>query len=71
MLCQDPLPTWVFDGSLDLDNYFVRMQGLGTEPATLGQVLFDSCEVPFDHFAQGVGANGVTATLFTPPPSCL
>jgi hypothetical protein len=69
--CSDPLPAPVFIGDLDLDNYTVRMQGIGTRPPFVGQVVFDSFAVAFDHFAPGVGAAGVLVTLRTQPvPSC-
>ncbi|WP_242340545.1 MULTISPECIES: hypothetical protein [Anaeromyxobacter] len=68
--CSDPLPTTVFAGDLDLDNYTVRMQGIATQGPSSGQVVLDSCTVPFDHFAAQIGDAGFAPTLVTPPPSC-
>ncbi|HSD22550.1 MAG TPA: hypothetical protein VLC54_21040 [Anaeromyxobacter sp.] len=69
--CSGPLPAPVFTGDLDLDNYTVRMQGIGTRAPFVGQVVFDSCVVPFDHFGTGVGDAGVFVTLRTQPvPTC-
>jgi hypothetical protein len=65
--CSDPLPSPVFAGNLDLDDYKVRMQGfeLGTNA-----LVFDSCWFDVSHFAAQTGQNGVALTLLTPPPSC-
>ncbi len=69
--CSEPLPTIVFSEDLDLDNYTVRMQGIGTEASTAGQVVFDSCAVTFDHFGAQIGIDGFAPTLLTNPvPTC-
>jgi hypothetical protein len=63
-----PLPLWVFDRDLDLDNYEVRMAGYDAAE----QLLFDSCTQAFDHFDDRgrTGDSGVFITLDNPVPAC-
>jgi len=69
--CSGALPAPVFTGDLDLDNYTVRMQGIGTRAPFVGQVVFDSCTLAFDHFGPGIEDAGVFVTLLTQPvPVC-
>jgi len=66
--CIGVLPLLTFAGTAELDNYTLRMQGFRTSDNAL---VFDSCNVPFDHFGPQVGVGGVTTTLFTRPvPAC-
>jgi hypothetical protein len=62
-----PLPVLVSPGTLELDDYKVRLQGLDS---TKGSVVFDSCWVPLQHFGDQTTTSGFAPTLTTPPPSC-
>ena len=62
--CVGARPALVFVGTLDLDNYSVRMRGLRAEDSAL---VFDSCDVPLDHFGPQTGAAGLAPVLGNPP----
>ncbi len=66
--CSDPLPALVFAGSLELDDFKVRMIGYRAEDDA---VVFDSCWYDLAHFTPQLGAGGFAPTLLTQPiPSC-
>lgn len=66
--CSDPLPAFAFAEQVDLDDYTVRVVG---RRVGSGALLFDSCDLPLDHFGPQVGVAGFTADLFTAPiPTC-
>lgn len=65
--CPAGLPTPLFQGMLDLADYDVRVQGYNGS----NQLVFDSCAVPFAHFAGDTGQYALVATAFTNPvPTC-
>jgi hypothetical protein len=66
--CAASLPAPVFAGDLELDNFTVRMRGYRVEDDAL---VFDSCDVPLDHFVAETGAGGFAPILRTNPiPTC-
>ena len=65
--CNDPLPSYFGRLPLDLDDYYLRMQGFDGGDA----LVLDSCWLDFPHFATQIDGSGVAPTLFTlPVPTC-
>jgi len=66
--CAAGLPAPVFVGDLELDNFTVRVRGYRVEDDAL---VFDSCDVPLDHFVAETGARRFAPILRRNPiPTC-
>lgn len=65
--CNDPQPSYLGRLPLELDDFFLRMQGFDGG----SNLVLDSCWLDLPHFTTQIGADGVAPTLFTlPVPVC-